>query len=239
MPIWNMLSGAFPRTRIRICPNLIQKDNQPSQNLERTHNYMNDTDETLREGAPMGRRYDSVKSVMRAQGVPEAVQKKVAELARDHSVGLHLAKMRTRAGLTQAELAKQLEVTQGAISKLEASPDGAITLRDIEQYSIACRERVTITFGKRINHVEAVKLHSLSIKAHLEALAGIANQDETLEREISSFFGEAFFNILTILSHCNDKLPNSGSDFELKVETSRMVGRSFAFKPITEEAITV
>lgn len=184
---------------------------------------MNDKEETLlvAAGKPTGRRYDSIKSLMREGGVPEAIQKKAAELAKGRVVGLHLAKLRTKAGMTQSELAKRLEVTQSAISKLEASPDGEITLKDLEQYSMACGERISITFGKRINHVEAVKLHALSIKDHLEALAKIANQDETLQKEISGFFGEAFFNILTILASCGDKLPSGTPEFELKFETLR------------------
>lgn len=111
---------------------------------------MNEMDETLEGGAPTGRRYDSVKALMQAQGVPEANRKKVSELAKGHSVGLHLAKLRTRAGLTQAELAKRLEITQSAISKLEAAANGEITLKDIERYAMTCGERVTLTFGKRI-----------------------------------------------------------------------------------------
>ena len=183
---------------------------------------MNEKDETLLGlGKPTGRRYDSIKSLMREEGVPEAIQKKAVELAKARTVGLHLARMRTKAGLTQNDMATRLGVTQGAISKLEAAPNGEITLKNIEQYSLTCGERVSVTFGKRINHVEAVKLHALSIKEHLEALVKIANQDETLEREISGFFGEAFFNILTILSSCNEKLPNGASDYELRVETVR------------------
>lgn len=199
---------------------------------------MNEKDNTLLEaGKPTGRRYDSIKSLMRGEGVPEAIQKKAIEHAQGRTVGLHLAKMRARAGLTQKDIAARLGVTQGAISKLEAAPDGEITLKDIEQYSLTCGERVSITFGKRINHVEAVKLHALSIKEHLEALAKIANQDETLEREISGFFGEAFFNILTILASCNDKLPSGASDYELKFETVRTSNSGKVVMPNAREVI--
>jgi transcriptional regulator with XRE-family HTH domain len=136
---------------------------------------MNEPKNTILEDyKPAGRRYTSVKELMRGEGVPEAIQKQVAELARDRKVASHLARMRTRAGFTQSDMAKRLGITQSAVSKLEAGTDAEITLKELQQYSLACGERISMMFGKRINHVEAVKINALSIRAHLEELARIA-----------------------------------------------------------------
>ena len=37
----------------------------------------------------------------------------------------------------------------------------------------------------------------------------MAHGDSDMEQAIQAFFGEAFFNILTILSKCQNEMPNS------------------------------
>jgi hypothetical protein len=72
-------------------------------------------------------------------------------------------------------------------------------------------------FGRPMNHVEAVKAHALAIQHRLSRLAGLAHQGEELEKEISGFFGQAFFNLLSILSRCSGEMPN-GPEFEVRFE---------------------
>jgi hypothetical protein len=68
-----------------------------------------------------------------------------------------------------------------------------------------------------MNHVEAIKAHALGMRERMLALAKIAQQDGQLEREVQAFFGEAFFNILTILATCQQQMPNK-NEFEFKIE---------------------
>lgn len=58
----------------------------------------------------------------------------------------------------------------------------------------------------------------MAIKHNLECLAQIANRHDELEKDIQGFFGEAFFNILNILSECGDKLPGNGKDTGVRIE---------------------
>ncbi|MEI7732236.1 MAG: helix-turn-helix domain-containing protein [Verrucomicrobiota bacterium] len=165
-----------------------------------------------------GRKYASVAELMRGEGVAKEVQDKVKALEEETHIVLQLAKLRQAAGITQEEMAKALGVTQSAISKLESGSDLDVTLREIKEYSRVTDQRIGLMFGKPLSHVEAVKCHALAIRQRLEKLAQIANRNDELEKEIQGFFGEAFFNILTILSECSEKLPSSSRDTGVRIE---------------------
>lgn len=162
----------------------------------------------------------------------QEVQERVKELENETRVALQLAKLRQAAGITQEEMAKNLGVTQSAISKLEGGIDADITLGEIKGYARAMQQRIGVVFGKPLTHVESVKCHALSIRHHLEGLAKIADRDEEMQTHIQAFFGEAFFNILTILAECGEKLPGNGRDFEIRIEIVKQEpSRGAATKP--------
>jgi transcriptional regulator with XRE-family HTH domain len=165
-----------------------------------------------------GRRYQSVDDLIKQEGLPVEVQKAYAELKRSTIVAERLAVLRQSAGITQEEMAKHLGVTQSAISKLEAGRDEDLTIGQITEYSRITKERIGLCFGKPMNHVEAVKAHAVGIRRRLSALAEIAHRDEELESAIQGFFGEAFFNILTILAKCQKEMPNN-RDFEVQLQS--------------------
>ncbi len=178
------------------------------------------TDNERTPAKPTGRKYATVDALMNGEGVSQEVQAKVVDLANETRVVLHLARLRQRAGITQEEMAKHLGVSQSAISKIESGKDEEITLREIREYARATGQRIGVSFGKPLTHVESVKAHALAIKFHLGELAAIANQHDELERDIQAFFGDAFFNILNILAKCSEELPN-GTDFDVRVEIIR------------------
>jgi transcriptional regulator with XRE-family HTH domain len=169
--------------------------------------------------------------------MPEEVRKSYREIENQTRLTELLAVLRQTAGITQEEMGKDLGCTQGAVSKLEAGSDDEVTIGQIKQYSRVIGERISITFGKPMNHVEAVKACALGIKHHLSELAKIAHQDEQLETAIQGFFGEAFFNLLTILAKCQGEMPNN-VDFQVRLQTSGMkaLQRSRAKKAASVEA---
>ena len=162
-----------------------------------------------------GRRFSTVSQLMTAEGMSSAVQSKLAELREETKIVHQLALLRQAAGLTQEDMAQRLDKTQSAISKLESGPDDDLTLHEIKEYARATGERIGVVFGKPLTHVEAVKHHAFGMKASLESLADIANENEELQKHINTFFSEAFFNILNILAACHDKLP-AGDNFEIR-----------------------
>jgi transcriptional regulator with XRE-family HTH domain len=163
-----------------------------------------------------GRRYKSMSDLIKKEGLGEEVQQAYEEIKKATMITGRLAFMRQTAGITQEEMAEHLGVTQSAISKLEAGRDEDLTIREIREYSKKTGQRIALAFGKRMKHVEAVKYHALAIRRRLSALAELAQRYEELEPEIQGFFGEAFFNILTILEKCQQEMPGN-EDFEIKV----------------------
>mgnify|MGYP000847092497 FL=1 len=166
---------------------------------------------------PTGKRYASVRDLLRGEKVASDVQSKVEELRQETSLTEILANLRVAAGLTQEQVAERLGVSQSAISKLESGRDEDLTVGEIRKYAELTGQRIALMFGKPLSHVEAVKVHALGIRQRLTALAALAHKDEELEPAIQGFFGEAFFNILDILAKCHQQMPHKGG-VQLKVE---------------------
>jgi transcriptional regulator with XRE-family HTH domain len=173
---------------------------------------MNAEREKKTEAKPTGRRYVSVEDLLNHEAVAPTVRAKMAELDHQTRVVQNLVEMRQLAGLTQQQLAEKLDKSQSAISKLESGCDLDLTLRELAEYANVTNQPFGLNFGKPLNHVEAVKLHAYGIREHLEALAKMAHKDEEIEKAIQGFYSEAFFNILTILSKCQQGLPNGGKN---------------------------
>ena len=178
---------------------------------------MNTAPSKTEAAKPSGHRYANVSELLRKEKVSEEIQADVTALSTRTGVVRQLVSLRVGAGMTQSELAKKIGCTQSRISKIEASYDEGVTLGVIRDYVRATKSRIGIFCGKPISHVEAVKNHAQSIRQHLEALAKIAQKHDELEPHIQGFFGEAFFNILNILTECGDQLPKGRKDFELRV----------------------
>lgn len=172
---------------------------------------------------PTGRRFKSVKDLLRENVVVPEVERLLADLEKETGLVAKLALLRQQAGLTQAEMAQRLGVTQSAVSKLETGPDENLTVRELREYARHTNQRIGVMFGRPLSHVEAVKHHAFRIRERLNALAELAHKDAQLEQAIQGFFGEAFFNILTILSQCQQQLPAGGGDVEVRLQ---VVGNS-------------
>lgn len=158
-----------------------------------------------------GRRYNSVEEFMTGESVSADVRSAVSKLDRETAVVDNLIRARREAGLTQQQMAEKIGKTQGAVSKLESSSDMDITLAELAEYAEATGQNFSIMIGKPMNHIESVKYHAFGIKDHLSKLAKEAHRNEEVEQAVQAFFGEAFFNILTILSKCQDEMPNGNS----------------------------
>jgi transcriptional regulator with XRE-family HTH domain len=173
--------------------------------------------------APEGRQYTSVAELLSEEGLPKALQERVAEMQRARGVATWLAQLRHRAGITQQQMADELGVSQSTISKLEAGKDDSITLRDIREYARVTGERIGLSVGRRMSHNEGVMVHAEALRYHLNALAEIASQDVGRQGEIKGFLGDAFYNLMQIVVLCNDKLPVEEEDGieEVKVEILR------------------
>jgi transcriptional regulator with XRE-family HTH domain len=180
----------------------------------------NDKNEKSR-AVPTGQKYRSVAHLMDGEGVSEGVRSAVKKNLAQTSVVTQLAELRHAAGITQDDMGKRLNLGQSAISKLESGLDDELTLGQISGYIKATGERIGLFFGKPLSHEQAIKMHAFGLKAHLEALAALANEDEKMQTAVNAFFGEAFFNFLSIFAVCKQQLPVGESDFELTMQVVR------------------
>lgn len=166
---------------------------------------------------PSGKRFKSVDELMTGLDMPAEVVQEAKKNTSERQLTLKLALMRQKAGVTQADMATRLGITQGAVSKLENGFDDDITVKHLRAYAEATKMNVGFAVGRPPNHVEAIKFHALGIRSHMKELAALAHSDEDVERGIQDFFGEAFFNILSFLSECQQAMPN-GDSIQVRLE---------------------
>lgn len=187
---------------------------------------MDDTPTKKIDAKPTGRRYATVDELLKSE-MPADIADGVRKLAAETRLTRILAALRVQAGFTQAAMGENMvpSRTQGTISKLESGLDEELTLSDIREYSRILNERIGFVFGPSLNHVEAIKGHALNMKNHMIALAKLAQLDGEIEKDIQAFFGEAFFNILTILGTCQGQMPDKNL-FEFKFEIVEPAGLS-------------
>src|SRR5207248_10446034 len=107
-----------------------------------------------------------------------------------------LTVLRSRAGLSQQELAQKLGRTQSKVSKLEGSDDADVRLGDVVDYAVAVGHEVRVFLvpkGQTI--VEEAKMHAFVIKRLLNRLAELAGDDEATPDGVSGFLSEAFYDL--------------------------------------------
>lgn len=165
-----------------------------------------------------GRTYASVEALMKGEGISAEVQQAYAQLVQDTCITDGLARLRRTAKLTQAEIAQRLGVTQAAVSKIESGHDETLTLAIIGAYAAASKQRVSLSFGRPLTHVQAVKEHALGLRYHLEALASLAHKEEAIAKDIEGFFHEATINLDQIVARCREQLPRR-QKIEVRMQT--------------------
>jgi transcriptional regulator with XRE-family HTH domain len=182
---------------------------------------------------PTGRRYASVKDLMQGEDIPAEVKERVSDIERNTRLVQMISELRVRAGLTQEEMAKKLDLSQSQVSKIEHGRDEDLTIAVLRAYSDATGGRIGVVIGKPLSHVESVKAYALGMRDHMLALARMANEHEEMERDIKAFFGEAFFNILDILARCGEQLPNKGNVSQVK---ATLIGNKVSARPAAQTA---
>jgi transcriptional regulator with XRE-family HTH domain len=157
--------------------------------------------------------YALVKATLEDKGQAEAICQKIAGA----QIVNAMIRSRAAAGLTQAEVAQKMNCTQSAVSKLEHSSDAELTLQDIATYLRATGGRLNIAVGKQANRVERIKELATGLKHELEALADLSStsDDASIRKSINGFFGEAWFNLFSIMCTATAKLPKEEEDTSL------------------------
>ncbi len=158
----------------------------------------------------MSTTFTSVRELLKAKGSRDQVQE-FDELMRCTEVVREMIQSRVRAGLTQKDLAKLMDVSQGTISKIENSLDHEISLGELTRYAAACEAPITLRVGPSISLVQSVKEHTISLKQDLDRLAAVASENDNsqLPKKIADVFADAGFNLMSFLVDAAEKLPKS------------------------------
>lgn len=138
---------------------------------------------------------------------PEEKQE-LKEFLKQRLVVSKLAAIRVAKGVTQVELATQLNCGQSAVSKLEAGVDADVSLSHLHAYAKATGSEVTILMSDRGKTLaDQIKMHALSIRQVFLKLVELAHSDDEIAKGVAKLHMQAFENINRMLAETAGKLP--------------------------------
>lgn len=131
------------------------------------------------------------------------------DLINSKQISKTLFALRCRANMSQSDVAKKMNCSQGKVSKIENAGDTDLTIHDLVQYCSAVSMRLEIGFSdERMTMVDQVKYHYFRLRKYLDNMREMARGDETMEKGVESFTKEAFMNISFGLLECVQKASN-------------------------------
>ncbi|MDB5390726.1 MAG: transcriptional regulator, family [Planctomycetaceae bacterium] len=152
--------------------------------------------------------FTSVSKMLNAMSDDEAFNKNVSNRIAERTVTKTLQAMRIAKDISQERIASELKCSQSRISKIESSNDATLRLEEVGAYAMAFGCDLNIILCKRgETGVERIKRHAFAISEELERLAECAKDDDAIAKAVSSFFGEAFVNIVRMIQNASEKLP--------------------------------
>ncbi len=116
--------------------------------------------------------------------------------------------LRAAKGISQAEIAEQLDCSQSRVSKIENGEDGELRISELEAYARAMDRDLHVGFSNRgLTGLDRIKSHAFAIHRELCRMAELAENDESIARGVVKTFNEVLFNQLNLLQLASTKLP--------------------------------
>jgi len=166
------------------------------------------------------KQYSSVSDLVKDSSADKAFAAELKEELQSRQISKALFAMRCRADLTQSDIAKKMNCSQGKVSKIEKSTDMQLSIGDIAAYSSAVGMRLEIGFSDfRMGMVDRVKWHFFQLKGLINQMLSMARGDEVMERGVAKFTTEAFVNVTIGLLECMKRAKplKKGSDQPIHV----------------------
>ena len=165
-----------------------------------------------------GRKYSSVSELYIRHASAEECDSFVKSL-NSRKLAKTLFALRSKAGLTQKELAEKIGITQSKVSKIEHAQDVTLTVGDILQYCDALDLQLHVgLMPDGMTLVNQVKFHWNELQRHLEKIQEISRGDAGMEKAARDFTFEAAHNITDgLLASLGNVMPKQENEELLTV----------------------
>ncbi len=128
-------------------------------------------------------------------GFNKKEQEKIAKAIDNHSLSRYLTMMRVKKGVTQAEMAKKMGVSQSNISKLEHSPNDRITVTELADYVYALDCELKLTVGRPKPLTTQIKHTYGHLVSLCKSLAETERNDSKILKGLADFEKAAAYNM--------------------------------------------
>lgn len=126
-----------------------------------------------------------------------------------------LANLRNLKGISQEQIAENLDCGQSRISKLENGLDADVAIAELQAYAQALDCELSIVFrSRKLTIVDEVKRHAMCIKYCFDKLNELAEKDERVAKGVAEFHVEALLNLVNIVQDSATNLNVKRSDGE-------------------------
>ena len=154
----------------------------------------------------MAKQFSSVLDMVKDSTEDKNLVKSLEDLINSKQISKTLFALRCRANMSQDDVAKKMNCSQGKVSKIENTVDTDLTVHDLVQYCSAVNMRLEIGFSDaRMTMADQVKYHYFRLKILLDKMREMARGNETIEKGVARFTKEAFMNISFGLLECVQK----------------------------------
>lgn len=172
----------------------------------------------------MAKRYQSVLQMVQQTGEPQFA-KRMGKHLQERTVSKALFVLRNREKLTQAELAERMGCPQSRVSKLEHATNDSLRVGDLEQYLTHLGYSLELRVVRKNRAVDRIKCSVFEIKAQLDRLARLAQEDAQIRRGVGRFFSEYMANVVVLFA---DSVRQLGGKGRLRTERQyEIVGKVF------------
>jgi transcriptional regulator with XRE-family HTH domain len=121
-----------------------------------------------------------------------------------------LADLRNLKGISQADVAEQLQCTQSKVSKLENGYDDDVNLRALVAYAKLFDSDLTILFSSKEDSLASqIQYHAFCIKTCFEKMNELVRQDAQIGKGVAAFHIEALLNLVKIVEDSSHHLVSS------------------------------
>ena len=171
----------------------------------------------------MGKRFQSVSEMAADLTDDKTIEERLKEQFARRALAKMLFRLRCTRGVTQQELAEEMGVTQGKISRLEHSDLETIKIGDIAAYTEGLGIDFLIVFHTSLAEpADRVKMFAHFLKREFDAIAELVGDDSTLVDATADFIGDQLVTIAKAMGDTISKLPDP------KKQTARVLERVLA-----------